>query len=263
MAKKNEIAKSEEYLPGKFDYGDDVDGGFENQTQEDRALPWLTLLQELSPQVKKGEHNIEGAEPGMFCNTLTKEIFPDGVEIVIASTEHVFCEWKPKMGGFVGRRSLNDPEIVRVRREQEFGKYTSKDGNDLIETFYIYGAIAKEGADPEPFIMGITGTKIKAYKQFMQRAKMFRHGPERQKAPLYAHRVLVTSFEDRRGNNDFWNISLRGAVGDKLENGLLEPSDPRFLAAKALSREVISGDAKVDYDAQQPDSAGETEHDVF
>jgi hypothetical protein len=257
MAKKDLAKNAEERLPSKFDYSEDAADGFQNQTMEDCALPWLNLLQDLSPQIKKGEHNIDGAEQGMFCDTLSKEIFDgeQGLEIVIAATEHVFCEWKPKMGGFVGRRDIRDPEVVNARQTQTFGEYKSKAKNDLIETFYVYGvrASAEPGGEPVSFIMSITGTKIKTYKQFNQRLKMFQTGEtgNRHRPPIYAHRVLLTSFPDRKGTNDFFNLKIAGAVGDDLEAGLLELGDVRYQAAKALCRSMFAGEAKVDYDAQQ------------
>lgn len=258
MAKKD-LVKAEEHLPSKFDYGDDQGAGYDNQTQEDKALPWLALLQDLSPQVKKGEGHIEGAEPGMFCNTLTRELFPEGVEVVFATTEHVFCEYKPDRGGFIGRRGIDDAEVVEARRTQEFGKYHTTEGNDLIETFYYYGVFTENCM---PFIMGITSTKIKHYKQFNSRLDMYRTPDRGQKPPMYAHRIFLTAFTERKKNNDFFNIRIRGAVEDDLDKGLLEPSDPRFIAAKTLYNVVQRGEAKVDYEAQQSDD-NKVSEDVF
>ena len=270
MAKK-EIAKAEEHLPSTYDYSEDAGDGFQNQTTEDRSLPWFNLLQDLSPQIKKGEEHIEGAEQGMFCDTLSKELFngEKGVEIVIAATEHIFCEFKPKRGGFVSRRELNDPEVVNARQTQKFGEYKSEAGNDLVDTFYVYGVREDvNGGEPIPFITAITSTKIKTYKRFMQRVNMMQTGPpgQRIRPPLYAHRVLLTSFSATKGSDQFFNLTIAGAVGDDLERGLLEPGDIRFQAAKALCRSMFAGEAKVDYTAQQSGKTGSDDDagdDVF
>lgn len=263
MAK--ELKKRSAAALAKMDYGEDVGGGFENQTAEDRALPWLTLLQDLSPQIKKKEHKIEGAEIGMFCNTLSKELYPaEGIEVVFAATEHVFCEWKPKMGGFVGRRACNDPEVLHAKNTQTFGEWKTEAKNDLIETFYVYGVIPhNDGREPEAFIMSFTGTKIKAYKVFMQRVNMVQVGEPGSKCrpPLFAHRVILSSYDDTKSGNDFKNVKLKGVANDDLEQGLLEMEDVRYQAARALSKIVVAGDAKVDYEAQREGARSEDDGD--
>ena len=57
-------------------FGDDLQKGFENMTQEDMALPFVRILGQLSPQVTEGDAKyIEGAKPGMIYNTVTGECF--------------------------------------------------------------------------------------------------------------------------------------------------------------------------------------------
>jgi len=55
-------------------FGDDLQQGFENMTQEDMALPFVRILGQLSPQVTDGDAKfIDGAKPGMIYNTVTSE----------------------------------------------------------------------------------------------------------------------------------------------------------------------------------------------
>ena len=54
----------------------DADKGAQNITQEDLALPFLKVLMPLSPEVNKRDGKyVEGAEPGMIFNSVTKELF--------------------------------------------------------------------------------------------------------------------------------------------------------------------------------------------
>lgn len=58
----------------------DSSRGNENVSSEDLQLPRLDVLQALSPQInKKKENYIDGAEVGMLFNTLTGELYPEGV----------------------------------------------------------------------------------------------------------------------------------------------------------------------------------------
>ena len=66
-------------------FGDDLQQGFENMTQEDMALPFVRILGQLSPQVTDGDAKfIDGAKPGMIYNTVTSELFDGkkGIKVI-------------------------------------------------------------------------------------------------------------------------------------------------------------------------------------
>ena len=53
----------------------DAGAGSQNMTQEDLALPFLKVLGQLSPEINKQNAKfINGAEPGMIVNSVTKEL---------------------------------------------------------------------------------------------------------------------------------------------------------------------------------------------
>ena len=63
-------------------FGDDLQQGFENMTQEDMALPYVRILGQLSAQVNEGDGKyIDGAKPGMIFNNVTNEIFDGKKEL--------------------------------------------------------------------------------------------------------------------------------------------------------------------------------------
>jgi hypothetical protein len=56
-------------------FGDDLQQGFENMTQEDMALPYVRILGQLSAQVNEGDGKyIDGAKPGMIFNSVTNMV---------------------------------------------------------------------------------------------------------------------------------------------------------------------------------------------
>ena len=66
-------------------FGDDLQQGFENMTQEDMALPYVRILGQLSAQVNEGDGKyIDGAKPGMIFNNVTNEIFDGkkGIKVI-------------------------------------------------------------------------------------------------------------------------------------------------------------------------------------
>ena len=82
-------------------YGADG-AGMENIGKEDVALPFLKILQGLSPEVTRGnEKFIKGAAAGQFINSLTGDLWDGeaGVEIIRVFFEKKYIEWRPKKAG--------------------------------------------------------------------------------------------------------------------------------------------------------------------
>ena len=68
--------KKEAQTPSTILYREDAGTGFENVRQESLALPILKLLQNGSGEAQKRNQNyVEGAEPGMFLNIVTKRLY--------------------------------------------------------------------------------------------------------------------------------------------------------------------------------------------
>lgn len=270
MAGKDEksVAKRGETAVAAYDYGEQADAGFENQTGDDLALPFIGVLQALSPQVDDSDdRHIDGARAGMLYNTVTEALFDgkDGVEFIPALTEHVFVEWVPRNrgGGFVARHQPTSDVVAKAKEgSPSFGVYATDytptgdekspfQGNDLIETFYVYGVVV--GEQVEPVVLAFTSTKIKVYKRWATKLNMFTiPGPEGRKIrpPLFAHRVRLTTQSQKNNNGSFHNFALSPAEGGSLVDSLLPPDDPRFLAAKDCYDMVKSGAARASYETQ-------------
>lgn len=109
MTKSTDVAKIEEQPSGVATYDAELaalyqstGAGEENIGKEDMALPFLKILQGLSPEVTRGnEKFIKGATPGMFINSLTNELFDGekGIEVVRVYFEKKYIEWRPKKAG--------------------------------------------------------------------------------------------------------------------------------------------------------------------
>ena len=75
---KNVVPKKLENLPAEFEeeFLADVEEWKEHLTQDDMAMPFLQILQALSPQVTEGEDKfLEEAEKGMIFNTVSKQLY--------------------------------------------------------------------------------------------------------------------------------------------------------------------------------------------
>lgn len=242
-------------------YEEDAGQGFENQTSEDVGIPYLVLMQPMSPEV-----SAEGSEvkPGAWVNRGTGDAFQAGVDFVPALTRHVYREWtskEPSNSAPVGDHEIDSPLIERVRREQEFGQFTHPDNPEhpLIETFEVYGIqVTPEGAGI-PAVVVFSSTHIRAYKDWILRARsVILSLPSGKKInpPLFAHVYRLTSKRVEKKPHVWWVPTAAFAHPEGAEKSRLLPSSDLYNMAKALKDAVLSGQTK----AATP-SRGETAAD--
>jgi hypothetical protein len=114
---------------------------FREINQGTMSVPFVRILQSLSPQTKKNDPGyVEGAEEGLFFNTVTKRVYGGAISFIPLKFEHVYIEWRPNRGGFVGYHDLSNAERLAV--EKDFGKWKTADGNLLQENYVYMGVIA-------------------------------------------------------------------------------------------------------------------------
>lgn len=238
-----------------FDYGEDAGGGFENQTSEDQSLPFLLVGQGNTPEVLEGKNN---ARLGSIINRTTGEVFDgkEGVTFIPALTSHVFVEWVPRDlgGGIVATYPLDHPLVAQVRREQPLGKYkmpgepkidpkTKLDmRNDLIETFYVYGAYLIDG-QMYPAVLTHSSTHIKPYKNWMFKANAIivaLPNGRKVKPPLWAHRYKLTTEVVKKDNNT-WAVPVYTFDGATATDCRIPTNSAVYQQLKAIKEAILSG----------------------
>ncbi len=256
-----------------FDYGDDAGKGFENQTKADMSIPFINLLQALSPLVAT-----EKAKPGQWVNTVTEQIWDreKGFLFVAGGTRRAYTEWVPRNnpdgtpvqnqggGGYRGEHAVESKIVAdAIKQSKKFGKFYTPDGNILSDTFYVYGAICGEdGTAQSMAVIPFTATKIKPYRTWMTRLRQLTLQDQYGKTildgdrkplhpPLYAHLTRITSAQTQNSNKQMYYVPVITS-GDQrgLIQSLLPPTDERFQLAKECKLLFESGNAKVDYSKQ-------------
>lgn len=253
------------------DYGDDAGSGFEDQTVDDITIPFLAVLQGLSPQVTN--NSPDGSRPGMLYNTVTEELVSgdDGIFVIPARIERLFVEWKAREdgGGQVARYAPDDPVVKRAQASCEFGKLKTEAGNDLLDTYYLYCVQLETGkpvdeAEPIGFVvLSFVKTKIKVFKHWNTRVNMFTIPVNggKQRPPIFAHTVKVTSAKQKNNKGTFYNFALNPASGD-MRTSLLAPDDPRLHAAKDCAEMVKKGLAKASVEGENKAVASEADEEA-
>lgn len=262
MAQNNKGAAANEVAVQKqggavavsHDYGDMAGAGFEGTTSKDLAIPFLEIMQSNSPEVEAGSMKL-----GQIFNSVTGEVIEGetGVPLIPVHTEVSFNEWVPreKGGGLVARYQPSD-EIVQkalAARGDQMGKMTLPNGNDLVETHYLYVlTLDDEGSSVTGFaLISCTSTKITPLRKFKTALYMLKGKP-----PIFANRARLVAFRDKNTKGTFANIKFDPLRGDWAKS-LINPAAERALLDEAVHFRdmILSGIAKPVEEKQDTSSA--------
>jgi len=159
---KKEIQKKESGALATLDFVADSGMGLENIEKTDLALPFLKLLQSGSYETKKKHAKyVEGAEAGMFYNTVTKNLYSGekGVEIIPVFYKMTYPEWAP-FERSEGRPISNDrgPGIMAETTQNDQNKDVLKNGNYIEKTANHF--VIVNGDRPEKALMTMKSTQL-------------------------------------------------------------------------------------------------------
>lgn len=218
----------------------------EGMSQDDYAIPFLALLQSGSPQVKKSDPRcIEGAEEGMFYNTVDKSVYPadDGLEFIPCAYRRYFVEWKLREdgGGYVGQYIPGtEPKTILDEKNRDI----LENGNELKDTRYWYGLIIQRDAEgavvsADAAVIGMTRTQIKPSRAWanLTAKNIWPDGvPRNAPPPFYVWSYRLTSVPQQKDEYSFWNW--------EVERGAPVTEEPLLKTAMNLHDSVKSGDVR-------------------
>ena len=237
------------------------DSGFGEMGSEDMAIPFVAILQKGSPQVEEDNPKyVQGAKAGSLINTVTQELYDGkgtGIRFIPVHREHKFLEWIPRDsgGGLAGTYDPESDYVVKAKQgAPKFGKIELDNGNDLVETFSVYGLVVSEdGSEHTPVLISFGSTQIKHYKRWMTQARSVTvRDPQGRRVtpPLYAHvyRLGTVLEQNTKGTWYGWKIRFDGASADACR---LPQDSELYNAAKDFRGLVTSGAVKAATDTVQ------------
>ena len=260
--KKNVPAKKANQAVAAYDYGEDAGAGVDDLGREDLAIPFVYLLQTNSPELEE----IDGAKAGMLLNTATKRLYEEAM-FVPCHRQHVYTEWVPRDqgGGWVGMFEPDDDVVKRAKADaEEFGKYRTREGNDLVETFYVYGLLLDDEDGPQAVVLPFSSTKIKKYKTWMtviSNIKVEQPDGRRITPPMFAHVFRIQTVQDENPKGKFKNYAISLRDGSAMQSRLA-PDDPIYLEARAFRELAVQGRARPDQEGA-PKGDGEEDEIPF
>lgn len=249
---------------------DDIDAG-------DMSIPYLTLLQDNSPQRKKQHAKfIEGAEEGMILNTVSEELHPtedgQGLILVPVHIEKATVEWAPRDeggggGGFVARHIWNHPDVVRLKKQGVApNKFVSQAGNILKQTYYLWVLIIDPDM-PKPDLMDLRNyaivsfesTKAAVFQQWVSKAKKATmEGPDgtKMQVPLWRLMLKLGAKFTPGKKGDYFNYTLGFANPSSFDacgwkDSILADDSVYLEAATAFREAIASGIATADTSSEE------------
>ncbi len=265
-SKKTAVAKaSEASLPAVKN--DDVIGlvsaeattGFENVRPQDTAIPFLGLLQALSPQVKRGHaQQIEGAAEGMFFNNVTQEVSEGPLRVVPCAFQKAYVEWVPREsgGGFVMQHP--DEEILATCSRDDKNNFVLPSGNHVVPTAYHFVLVCRPDGLLERAVISLSRSQLKKSRRWLSQMMNLQVKLPSGRAinpPMFSHSYEVGATLEQRDTNSWYGFTIGSPV-------MLESAEA-YAAAKKFHDEVVSGGVKVkppeEEHAETPTTAADAE----
>ncbi len=230
-----EIAEAKKNLPSTelIDFSADAGAGLENADKDSFAIPFIAILQGLSPQME----TVEGAKIGGFINTITNKLSAS-VHVVPCGFQRRYLEWAPRDqgGGFRGQHEVvaieSDPSVTRDDKNQ----LVTREGNLLKDTRMHYVLVVEEDGSFSPAIISMSSTQIKKSKRWLsmiQNVQLKDASGKHFNPPSFSHTYRLTSVKESNDSGAWYgyDVALNKQVADK----------ELYAAAKKLNEQIRAG----------------------
>jgi len=233
-------------------FAEDAGIGVDELGSEDLAIPFLKVLQKMSPELD----DIEGARAGDLYNTVTKEVIKgsDGVRVVNCAYTLQHIEWEPRGTGSGAPHAIYSAgdTLPKTERGDDNKDYVADgSGRYLERTAQHYILIIDEDGITSQALLPMKATQLKKSKQWnsaMKSMKM-KDGSGNLFTPArFSHvwHLESVSEENKNGSWHGWQISKDSQI-----------EDPGIYAeAKHFAQSIMAGTVKVQH-VQETDKISE------
>lgn len=217
--------KNDKPAPAAIDWSSDLGAGFENVSQSDLGIPFLIIVQKMSP-ICDEEHPkyVAGIKPGDIILSTNNEVYGDktnGVVFVPCGYQKAFVEWCPreKGGGYV---ATHGQSVMTQTVKNDKGQDVLENGNIIVTTAYVMGYVEDEEAgDWLPAVISLSSTQLKKARQWlnlMNSHKMETSDGRKLQLPMYSHKYILTTQPEsnEHGNWYGWKIETGPMVDDPV-----------------------------------------------
>lgn len=240
MAKKNQVATKNQSTEVSFmeDMLEDAGMGLENADKDSFAIPFLTVLQGLSPQLE----SIDGAKPGLIINTITEELHKE-VMVVPCAYQRRYLRWAPRElgGGYRGDHSpieVDSGQLAGVKRDDD-GVLTIE-GDVLKDTRNHFCMVQSETGGWQPCLLSLSSTQIKKSKRWMSLIQGVESRTPAGKVftpPSFANIYKLSTLKEENSKGSWWGVKI------ELDGPVAEQE--LYQKARDFSKQVMAGEVQV------------------
>ena len=249
----NQVAekkKSDVALTGMFE--EDANTSFGNMDSDDYALPFLRVLGQLSPECNKRDAKyVDGAEPGMIFNTVTKQLYDGeaGINIIPCYYKREYVEWSDRGEGTSAPVAIHsvDSGIIKDATRDASYKDRLPNGNYLENTASYFVTID----DGTSALISMKSTQLKvsrSWNSMMNSIKL--KGKNGMFTPaMYSHVYNLKTVQQSNDKGTWfgWTVEKVGPVQDK----------DLYEAAKSFASSVNKGDVTAKHGGDETKSKDE------
>ena len=222
----NVTTRKEGGLPSTALYEGDAHAGFENVKTSSLALPILKLLQNGSGEAQKRNQNyVEGAEPGMLLNTVTKKLYDgaNGIEVIPCHYKLEFQELADFGTGSGRPENIFDANSdILSKTKNEMGKDRLENGNYILTVGQHYVLIL-DGNSTENALVSMSSSQGKVSRKWNSMMMSItldgKNGPYT--PPSFSHKYKLTSVLNSGKGNQWYGFNVI-KVGPVEEPALYE-----------------------------------------
>lgn len=251
-----------------FISAEELGAGFEGTDKDSYAIPFLQILQKMSPMVDEDSPKyVEGAKAGMLYNTVTGRLFDGkaGLQFIPCAYKRSFIQWgaRDNGGGFKGEFTPEQVEEMKAEGKLVLvdnklyvpdadGKVDEKKSDYVADTrSHFIITIDPDNGETSCAILSCASSQIKASRNLMtslNQKKIDAGGGRRATPPTYANIGLITTIGLSNDSGSWSGIVF------KLE-GLVSDAD-LFGEARDLYKSINSGELKADYSKVDAETTG-------
>jgi len=222
----NVTTRKEGGLPSTALYEGDAHAGFENVKTSSLALPILKLLQNGSGEAQKRNQNyVEGAEPGMLLNTVTKKLYDGakGIEVIPCHYKLEYQEWADFGTGSGRPENIYDANSdILSKTKNEMGKDRLDNGNYILTVGQHY-VLIRDGNSTENALISMSSSQGKISRKWNSMMMSItldgKNGPYT--PPSFSHKYRLTSVLNSGKGNQWYGYNVT-KVGPVEEPALYE-----------------------------------------
>ena len=217
----NQVTKKENSsvaLTSMFE--EDQAGGMQGMGSDDFAMPFLRVLGQLSPETNKRDAKyVEGAEPGMIFNTVTKQTYDGekGLNIIPCGYKREYVEWSDRGEGTSAPVAIHSVESGIIKEATRVADYKDRlpNGNYLENTASYFVMLD----DMSQALITMKSTQLKvsrSWNSMMNSIKLKgKNGMFTPAAYSHVYNLSTVQQSNDKGTWFGWNVQKIGPVQDK------------------------------------------------